>query len=825
MTGVRSTAFKTLATLLLVAAMLASLAPAQPAYAAVTQTEINDAIDEGVAWLVTQQLPNGSWPSDGGFAADTGFALGVLEHYAEHLGKKPLDATYVYHAEVQKGLDFLFKSAYYVAGNGWVYWATMPTGWNYDAYGTGPCLLGVARSGAPDAVVSGTSNGLDGKTYKQVAQMAVDWLGSAQIKNESGDVGAWYYRKDPLQLTGDQSATGWATLGLGYAVHSMGCTWPDGLLDRLARWNEEIQYHGAGPHFGGAGYMGPGEWTNVYKTGHLLFAQGLTGLTSSSPRVLDALTFMDTHWNDMTNGSSSWNDFGWRGNPPSVFPSYIATIAATKGFTELGIETFNGHDWYQDFADVIVPNQHLDGHWRGGGYGEFTDVRSTCWALLTLLRATSFVPPTATTKVATNVCMSTATLNGFLTSMGTSSAVNVSFEYGTSSGVYTKQTSGTTLAHAPASFSADVDGLAKDTTYYFRVKAEGDAVAYGNEMSFRTTSYPCNQAVDLLPPVIRFPDFAAWPGVSAASGTTVPDKGLPVFTVCDSTFGLQFTVEDDNPAGVQWSVTTSGRTAYTSSGTGAFVRDVQLYEGTNDVAVTAVDGAGNRTTRNLSISVDTSYPIVTLTRPMEKSIVGLAARLEGTVSDVGSGVASLQIAGVEVMPFVDGTFSVTIPLTVGLNEIHVESSDKAGNVGVDTWTVRVSTPPMRVRHALELTIGQKAVIIDGISNDIDVAPSIMGGRTFLPMRVLVEGVGGSISWNPVSRAVTIQARGIRIVLTIGRNVAVVSGKNVPIDSVDSTVVPVIVNGRTLLPLRFVAENLGLDVEWNAGLRTAIVTWE
>ncbi len=80
-------------------------------------------------------------------------------------------------------------------------------------------------------------------------------------------------------------------------------------------------------------------------------------ITASS----DALTFMNAHWSDLTNGYNSWNDYGWRGSPPSVWPSYIATIAATKGFTELGIETFNGHNWYDDFANVIIANQ-----WRMG---------------------------------------------------------------------------------------------------------------------------------------------------------------------------------------------------------------------------------------------------------------------------------------------------------------------------------------------------------------------------------------------------------------------------------------------------------------------------
>jgi hypothetical protein len=202
--------------LLLLAVLLCALVGAASAGAA-SQAQINASIISGVNYLVPLQstggAPTGAWPCDEYYPANTGFTVAVLEHFAEHLGKTPLDASYAYHANVQAGLDYLFSSAEYDATNHWVYW---DVGGN-DSYQTGPCLMAVARSGAPDAVVSGGA--LDGFTYKQVAQMAVDWLASAQ--GTTGDAtGAWYYNKG--EPYGDQSATGWVGMGLGYAVHSMG---------------------------------------------------------------------------------------------------------------------------------------------------------------------------------------------------------------------------------------------------------------------------------------------------------------------------------------------------------------------------------------------------------------------------------------------------------------------------------------------------------------------------------------------------------------------------------------------------------------------------
>jgi len=448
-----------------------------PATMAATQAQINASITAGIAWLAPLQQAGGNWP--GSYAADTGFALAALEHYAEKLGKTPLDPTYAHATRVQDGLNYLFSSATYDAANSWVYWNV---GGN-NSYQTGPCLMAIARSGAPSAIVNVSGCALNGFTYLQVAQMAVDWLGSAQITSGDG-TGAWYYTKG--STTGDQSATGWVTMGLGYAAHSMGCTLPAGLLTRLATWNEFIQCHTAGPDFGGAAYTSSYiGWYNVYKTGHLLFAQGFCGSTIASQRVLDALTFMNAHWADLTNGSNSSNDYGWRGNPPGILPSYIATAAASKGFTELEIETFNGHDWYFDFADVIVTNQYGDGHWLGGGHGE-DNHRSTCWALLTLLRATSHFPPMVTTNAADNIGSSTATLHGNMTDMGTATSVDLSFQYGTTSGSYAFETTAETRTNVLYPYNADISSLTLGTRYYFRAKAIGDATGYGDELFFDT---------------------------------------------------------------------------------------------------------------------------------------------------------------------------------------------------------------------------------------------------------------------------------------------------------------------------------------------------
>lgn len=95
-------------------------------------------------------------------------------------------------------------------------------------------------------------------------------------------------------------------------------------------------------------------------------------------------------------------------------------------------------------------------------------------------------PPTVTTNVATNVSTTTATLNGSLDNLGTTSSVDVSFEWGTSTS-YGNSTTAKIMA-STGSFSASLSGLSPSTTYHFGAKAEGTGTSYGDDRTFTTSA-------------------------------------------------------------------------------------------------------------------------------------------------------------------------------------------------------------------------------------------------------------------------------------------------------------------------------------------------
>jgi hypothetical protein len=102
---------------------------------------------------------------------------------------------------------------------------------------------------------------------------------------------------------------------------------------------------------------------------------------------------------------------------------------------------------------------------------------------------TTLIPPSVTTGDSENVTNTAARLNGNLTSLGSAGSVTVSFEWGTLSGSYPKETTGVAKT-VIGTFYFDLGSLDPSTTYYYRAKAMGDSTVYGVEKSFTTLTTP-----------------------------------------------------------------------------------------------------------------------------------------------------------------------------------------------------------------------------------------------------------------------------------------------------------------------------------------------
>ncbi|MBS3899935.1 MAG: substrate-binding domain-containing protein [Dethiobacter sp.] len=102
------------------------------------------------------------------------------------------------------------------------------------------------------------------------------------------------------------------------------------------------------------------------------------------------------------------------------------------------------------------------------------------------------------------------------------------------------------------------------------------------------------------------------------------------------------------------------------------------------------------------------------------------------------------------------------------------------------------------------------VLLDGRPLSMEVKPQLEGGTVLVPLRAVLGAFGAEMHWDGRTRSVSISRGRANLGLTIGSTTASINGVRTQLD-----VAPRIVNGRTLVPLRFVSESLGSQVDWRS----------
>ena len=128
--------------------------------------------------------------------------------------------------------------------------------------------------------------------------------------------------------------------------------------------------------------------------------------------------------------------------------------------------------------------------------------------------------------------------------------------------------------------------------------------------------------------------------------------------------------------------------------------------------------------------------------------------------------------------------------------------------------------PAAAAGEVRFFVGATAFVVDGVTRSMDVAPFIDDdGRTQVPVRYLAAALGvGDIVWDAVLRTVTLVDQNRILQMTIGSRTLMVNGATVVMDTA-----PVIKDGRTFLPARYVSEALGWEVAWIEGAQLVRIT--
>jgi hypothetical protein len=110
------------------------------------------------------------------------------------------------------------------------------------------------------------------------------------------------------------------------------------------------------------------------------------------------------------------------------------------------------------------------------------------------------------------------------------------------------------------------------------------------------------------------------------------------------------------------------------------------------------------------------------------------------------------------------------------------------------------------------------VFVDNQPVYFDQSPMIASGRVLVPLRGVFERLGAVVAWDPGTQTVLAQRGGTSVQLRIGAPQAMIDGQPTYMD-----VPPMLVGGRTLVPLRFVSQALGAQVDWNAANATVAIS--
>lgn len=148
----------------------------------------------------------------------------------------------------------------------------------------------------------------------------------------------------------------------------------------------------------------------------------------------------------------------------------------------------------------------------------------------------------------------------------------------------------------------------------------------------------------------------------------------------------------------------------------------------------------------------------------------------------------------------DGTYSFTMPK----GGVTVDTTFKQAEGATNT------DKPAAAAKTIILQIGSTAVLVDDQAIINDVAPVIHNDRTLVPIRVITEALGGQVAWNEAAKEVTLTVNGKEIKMTIGKVLEKYG------------VAPVIIGGRTFVPVRFVADELGAVTTWDDATKTVTI---
>lgn len=144
-------------------------------------------------------------------------------------------------------------------------------------------------------------------------------------------------------------------------------------------------------------------------------------------------------------------------------------------------------------------------------------------------------------------------------------------------------------------------------------------------------------------------------------------------------------------------------------------------------------------------------------------------------------------------------------------DINMDVSNTTENVGENDFTNNTTNNvDANLIGKIILTLDSNIAIVDGLEQELIAPPSVVNNTTLLPMRFVADQViGAEILWEQATQTVIMSKNGTTVSVTIGSKIATIDGLEIELQAA-----PVVNNGTTLVPLRFLSEAFDVKIDYN-----------
>jgi len=291
---------------------------------------------------------------------------------------------------------------------------------------------------------------------------------------------------------------------------------------------------------------------------------------------------------------------------------------------------------------------------------------------------------------------------------------------------------------------------------------------------------------------------------------------------------IKGTVEDGGSGIQEISCTINGEPAFVYLADDNTFHIPLVLEKETEIRLTLTDKAGNSKEFFLKVNIDFTVPRITLPKTLDdldELVHTDQYSLQFEASDNGSGLASILLTdmGGSSLPFKENgsQYQASLPLQKGVNLFTITAIDNAGNETKQSIQLRYQPAVV-----ITLTIGNSVATVQKNKDIRDIVmkvpPMIVKGTTFVPIRFIAETFGARVEWIPhPTNEIQIYFKDILIHLWINKTIGVVE-RGTETKKVTLLAAPFITNSTTMVPLRFISENLDAQVVWDAPTSTITI---